>query len=351
MALLGVGAVYWLTIHPQVGRELAVWKRRAQAIPDPVLRTQALHKLTVERLNPEAAAFFAVLVAHRERPRVIRLIVAFQLLYDYIDAVNELPGATDMRNGLQLHGVLIDAVAPDRPLRDYYRHNPTRRDGGYLLALADTCKRIIGTLPSAASISPLFVSTTERCGQAQSYNHAITTEGELGFIDWCNKQGSGGDYLWWEIAAGGISCLAIHALFALAADAQGTIEEAERLDAVYFPSICAISGLLDSLADHDSDVGTTNHSFMAHYRDSTQAAERLVTITVEAADQVSGLRDRRRHIIILCGIVAFYLSSPAARAGSYLQVANELMQAAGVLARPMRMAMRLRRWASAHDGK
>jgi tetraprenyl-beta-curcumene synthase len=326
-----------------VRRELSRWERHAQAIPDPVLRGQALHKLTVERLNPEAAAFFAVLAPRRERPRVVRLIVAYQLLYDYLDAVNELPGCTDLRNGLRLHRALIDAVLPDQPLCDYYLHNPRHRDGGYAFVLADTCRRILRSLASAARIAPLLAHAAERCGQAQSHNHATASEGERGLLEWCREQAPDSDYLWWELAAGGISCLAIHALFALAADPQGTIDDATLLDAAYFPPICAISALLDSLADHYSDAGTTNHSFIARYRDSTHAAERLVAITTDGGERVSRLSHHRRHAIILSGIVVFYLSSSSVRAGFPAPVADSLMRCIGPIAQPMRAVMRLRR--------
>jgi tetraprenyl-beta-curcumene synthase len=343
LALLGAGTVYWLTIYPQVGRELSEWKKHAQAIPDPVLRAQALHKLTAERLNPEAAAFFAVLAPCRERRRVIRLIVAYQLLYDYLDAVNELPGCTRLRNGLRLHSALIDAVLPDQPLCDYYLHNPRRDDAGYAPALAATCRRILRSLASAARIAPLLAHAAERCGQAQSYNHAIATEGECGLIEWCLEQAPGSDYLWWELAAAGISCLAIHALFVLAAKPHSIIQEAALLDTAYFPPICSISALLDSLADHHSDAGTTNHSFTARYENSTHAAERLAAIATDAAERISRLRQHRQHTIILRGIVAFYLSSPTVEAGFPAPVAKNLMLSVGPPARVMRAAMRLRR--------
>jgi tetraprenyl-beta-curcumene synthase len=346
--LLGVGAVYWPSIYPQVRYELSQWEHYAQRIPDPVLRAHALYKLTAERLNPEAAAFFAVLAPRQERRLVVRLIVAYQLLYDYLDAVNELPGCTHVRNGLQLHEALLDAVSPDRPLSDYYLHNSNGQDGGYIAVLVDVCRRIVRSLPSAARIAPMLKRAARRCGEAQSLNHAVTTEGEHGLIDWSLEQSPGSGYLWWELAAGGISCLGIHALFALAAEPQGTSQEAALVDEAYFPPICAISALLDSLADHHSDAGTTNHSFTVRYRDSSHAAERFVSIAKDAAVHIDRLSHRRRHFTILCGIVAFYLSSSSVREGFPAPVAENLMLSFGSLARAMRSVMRLRRRAHGH---
>jgi tetraprenyl-beta-curcumene synthase len=342
-ALVGAGAIYWLSIYPQVRRELSRWQRHADCIPDHVLRAQALHKLSVERLNPEGAALFAVLAPHSRQRLAVRLIVAYQLLYDYLDAVNELHGYTDLQDGLRLHGALVDAVAPDRPLSDCYLHDPLVRDGGYAVSLASACRRILRSLPSAARIAPVLERAAARCREAQSRNHAIATQGEQGFVAWSEGQAPDSGYLWWELAAGGISCLGIHALFALAAEPRGTVGEAELLDAAYFPPVCAISALLDSLADHYRDRGTTNHSFTARYRDSVHAAERLTAIAADAVARVSRLSRRRRHLMILRGIVAFYLSSPSARDGFAAPVAETLMQSVGALARAMRLVMQLRR--------
>ncbi len=78
------GSIYWLTIYPLARREIRHWKHRAELIPDPTLRAAALDKLTREHLNPEAAAFFAILAPARRRARLVRLIVAFQIAYDYL---------------------------------------------------------------------------------------------------------------------------------------------------------------------------------------------------------------------------------------------------------------------------
>lgn len=341
--LVSLGVSYWLVIHPQVRRELAAWQQHAERIPDPVLREQALEKLTGERLNPEAAAFFAVLAPRRSRRKVVRLIVAYQLLYDYLDALNEMPGAGELRNGLQLHRALTDALLPDRPISDYYRFSPVHRDGGYLQRLASTCRRVMSELPSAYTITHVLINASERCGEAQSHNHAMVTRGISSFVEWSSRQSFGEGYLWWELAAGGISCLGIHALLALASDPHSTLSEAQELDRAYFPPVCAISALLDSLADYHRDAGTTNHSFIARYRNSEHAARRLAAIAQDGATRIRRLRHHRRHAIILAGITSFYLSSPSVQDGFPALPARTLSQRIGSIAVPMRAAMRTRR--------
>ena len=264
IALVTAGVVYWLTIYPRARLEIRRWVVRAGQIPDPTLRAQALYKLTRERLNPEAATFFAVLAPRRHRSTLVRLMVCFQIAYDYLDAINEERPTAALRNGLQLHRALSDAVSSHAPGGDYYRYHPQHEDGGYLVDLVRACQDALQALPSASAIESLLVHAAERCGEAQSRNHAVLVEGNGQLIDWAASQREKDEYLWWELAAAGISCLALHALFAAAARAT-TLEEAARIDMAYFPSVCAISALLDSLVDRPDDSVGTNHSFVAHY--------------------------------------------------------------------------------------
>jgi len=342
IALLRTGITYWLGIVPRARGEIHAWKRRARAIPNPTLRELALEKLTKEQLNPEAAACFAVLAPRRARPCSIRLMVAYQLVYDYLDAVNEQPAYTPLADGLRLHRALTDAITGNGTATSYYRHHHQHEDGGYLPAFVHACQRLLRELP-AQRLTPLLVHAADRCGEAQSRNHATVTEGYEQLIAWTGAQTSGSEYLWWELAAGGISCLAIHALLAAAADPRTTPGEALRIDAAYFPPICAISALLDSLVDHAADSETTNHSFVAHYKSSAHAADRFTAIVKDASRYTSSLRHHRRHATILAGLASFYLSAPQASAGFAQPVTERTIATIGASTAPMLAAMRLRR--------
>jgi len=341
-ALVGSGIAYWLTIYPRARREIRRWRRRAQQIPDPTLRAAALYKLTRERLNPEAAAFFAVLAPRRRRGALVRLMVDYQIAYDYLDAINEQPASASLRNGLQLHRALSDAVRPQPCGVDYYGHHPQTDDGGYLTGLVHACQAVMRKLPSASAIEPVLMRAAERCGQAQSRNHAILVEGDRQLVSWTTSQADRGEYLWWELAAGGISCLSLHALFAAAAS-KTTLAEAERIDTAYSPPVCAISALLDSLIDYSHDASGTNHSFVGHYDTCGQAAERFAAITTEARALSSTLRHHCRHMVILAGIASFYLSAPEARTEFAEPVATRTLDCLGPASAPILAVMRLRR--------
>src|SRR4029077_3216649 len=247
----------------------------------------------------------------RARAPLVQLMVAYQIMYDYLDAINERPDSAPLSNGLQLHRALTDAVIACPVSTSYYRNHPQCDDGGYLDTLVQRCRDILQSLPSTRTITPLLVHAADRCGEAQSRNHAVVTEGNRQLAEWSTAQAPDSGYLWWELAAAGISCLSLHALFAAAAS-ETTLEEAEHIERAYFPPICAISALLDSLIDYPQDLGTTNHSFTSHYGTSSQAGHRFAAITSEASALVRELRHHRRHEIILAGIASFYLSAPAA---------------------------------------
>jgi tetraprenyl-beta-curcumene synthase len=341
-ALITSGAIYWLTIYPRARREIRHWKTHASEIPDPVLRAGALEKLTRERLNPEAAAFFAILAPRQYRAPLVRLIVAFQIAYDYLDAINEHPTTASLQNGLHLHHALTDAVSTQPARGDYYRHHPQHDDGGYLNELTHTCQAVIRQLPSTSTVRPALIHAVIRCGEGQSHNHAVCVEGQNQLIAWTATQEVESGYLWWEIAAAGISCLAIHALFAAAASST-TQEEAARIDNAYFPSICAISALLDSLVDHSDDAETANHSFTEHYETRLVAVERFATITENASTLVRALAKPMRHSVILSGIACFYLSATEIKNKFAEPVAIGTLSRLGSITTPMLAVMRLMR--------
>jgi tetraprenyl-beta-curcumene synthase len=345
-ALFAAGFCYWLTIYPRARREIRRWRLRAREIPDPTLRAQALDKLTRERLNPEAAAFFAVLAPRRHKGALVRLMVGFQIAYDYLDAINEHPSSAPLRNGLQLHRALCDAVGAEPADVDYYLHHPQHDDGGYLAELVEACRRALGSLPSSDAVRTVLLGAAERCGEAQSRNHAVLVEGYEQLVDWTASLGDANGYLWWELAAAGISCLVLHALFAVAAGGSTSAADAERVDGAYFPSVCAISALLDSLIDRPHDAEGTNHSFVAHYATPALTARRFAAIVGEARALSGGLRAQARHAIILDGIASFYLSAREARSESARAAAERTLDRLGPATTPILAVMRWRRGTS-----
>lgn len=305
---------YYMTVACHVRRELARWRRCALVIPDPTLRRLALAKLAGEHLNAQAAAVFATLVPLRHRRCAARMIVAFQVMYDYLDAVSEQPAPDQIANGLGLHAALMAAVAPASRDCDYYAYSSSGGDdGGYLDAIVASCRARLSRMPAAATVRPALARCAARCGEGQTRTHAVDSSGVLQLRSWGETLLQVSDYRWWEATAAAASSLALHALFAAAGDGRTTARDALAVERAYVPAICALSTLLDAFADHGSDRCEGSRNYLDYYPTNTEAVRRLGEIASDADRAARDLRRGKRHATIASGISAFYLSAAAAR--------------------------------------
>jgi len=239
-------------------------------------------------------------------------------MYDFLDAVSEAPADDQLANGLSLHRALRVALDPGAAPCRYYEAWPGGDDGGYLDDLVAACRGALARLPNAAALRPLLLEAALRCGGGQTHTHAVETQGTGQLRAFARtlaetlEPGRRG-YEWWELTAGAAASLALHALFAAAADPAATVADARRIDAAYFPSICALAALLDSLIDHDADQLTGAHSYVGYYRGPEHAAQRLAAIAADGAERAAALRRHgRRHAVIATGVAGFYLSAASA---------------------------------------
>ncbi len=336
-AVVGVLAAYWATVFPVVRRELARWRTLAERIPDAAVRALALATLDEEGGLAEGAAIFATLVPGGDvRQRLVRLLVAWQVAYDYLDTIGEQPGtAWSPADAARLYATL--GVALD-PAAAYGGH---AGDGGYLDQLVACCRASVLALPAVAVVGPFAVRAAERCAAAQVLTHAAVDAGPDVLRDWARSQPGTEGFLWWEVAAGAISSLGVHALLAAAALPHATASDAARIDAAYFPSICALSTLLDSTIDRANDAGTPNHRCTAYYADAEEAGARLEAVTRHAARAARALPRGRGHVVILAGMTAYY----AAAGWSGNEAAHRRVAAAvGLGSGPLLWTLRLRAW-------
>ncbi len=320
-------------VLPRVRRELAEWREVAERIPDPLLRQQALEALTGKAGNVEATAVFAILTPRRSRPGVIRASTALQVAVDYLDSLGERPGPDPLRDGLQLHGALVAALEPDGEARNWYAAHPEREDGGYLDRLADVCRRSAASLPAAGAILPLAREAIARCGEGQSHTHAAAAGSSEPLRRWAESLVAPAGYEWWEVAAGASSSVAAHALLALAGSPRATRRRGELVDAAYFPSIGALTVLLDDLVDREADRAAGEHDYLRHYPADAVAAERLEALQGLARRSLPPLPRSALHGAILSGVLAFYLSSPGASAPGARSIRDRLLASSGPVVR------------------
>lgn len=302
--------LYWLVVFPHARRELRRWERRARRIPDRVLREHALRKLRTEAMTAEGAAAFAILATARSCRRVATACVAFEVIYDYVDALAEEPVDDVLGNNRLLYGSLVAAFLADAPIEDWYDLHPRTDDGGYLQALVETCRRAAEPLPAYECVRPLLLRLAQLAGEAQSLHHAASdAAGEQALVRWASAQRSPRCALhWWELAAASGSPLAFFALLAAAAHRRTDRAAADVVEGAYFPWIAALSWLLESLVDQEEDAATDAHSYVAHYGSPQHTARRLALIAEHAGADVRRLPQAGRHTLLLAGMAAMYLS-------------------------------------------
>lgn len=330
---------YGVSIVPRARREIRRWAVAAAAIPDPVLRGLATHAIVVDGRNAEAVAALAATAPRRQRRMTIELLVAYQLLVDYVDTLGERVCADELQRGLSLGMALVSAV---RPLSSPLGVNQLGDDGGYLVALVMTCRGRFRRLPAAEVVAHEAEVAATRCAQALAYTHTATRSGTLGELrDWAASANTAMGCSWWEVAAGGNSSIAILALLAAAGDPLTTGRDATALAAAYWPHVCVMSTMFDSLADYERDRASGEFSFVSHYPDVRAAREGLTRATQDSLTAVQPLRRPHTHTMIVCGVAGYYAaaSAPVSLAA---EVAPSVVAQLGRPATPIILALRAR---------
>jgi len=304
---------YYRYILPDVRRQLAHWRRRAERIPDPELRRQAVASLSDKRFHCEGGAVYAAVNLDR-RHVLIPLIVAFQTISDYLDNLCDRSSSLDGDDFRLLHRSMLDAVDPDAvPAADYYALHPEKDDGGYLRDLTAACRRAVGLLPSYAAVKPHVIRLVGLYADLQVYKHLPPDVRETALLEWWRRhRDDHPELLWQEFAAAAGSTLGVFMLFAAAADGSLADGEASRIVEAYFPYLCAEHILLDYLVDQQEDLEGGDLNFCDYYDDARHAAERIRLMADEAVRRAERLGEPKFHRMIVQGLLALYLSDPKA---------------------------------------
>jgi tetraprenyl-beta-curcumene synthase len=346
LAFCSTVARYLASILPGVTRELGHWRGAAERIPDAALRGVALQSLS-KHGNMEGAALFAVLAPRAHRRDTVQALVAYQTAYNYLDALAEQPSADPIANGRRLHEGLLVALDPAATHRDYYLHHPHGADGGYLERLVDACRSAFLSLPSHCAVASAAWDATARIVAFQSLNLTDDQGGHDALERWARYQTPAGSGLhWWQIAAAGGSSLTVHALIAAAASPDVTASEAAAIEGAYFPWICALHSLLDSLVDVEEDARAGQRSLLSYHVSPQQASFAMKMLAQRAAAAARGLPEARRHGVILTGMAAYYLSSPDAWTPGARATSGKVSAALGPLVAPALVLFRARRLAA-----
>jgi tetraprenyl-beta-curcumene synthase len=324
---------------PAVAREVRHWRTLAERIPDAPIREDALGALHRKRGQSDGAALFTILPRVRSAP-LLRLLVAYQLIWDYLDSVHER--SPDESNGRQLHLALIDALQPGTERRDYYRHHPWQDDGGYLNALVDACRECCLELPGYEQVRPLVVREARRAEVLALNHHVDPALRNTRLEAWSRQEfPAGHEARWFELSGACSAGLTIFALLALATEPIYAAAAIEQTHSTYLPWISVVATMLDSYVDLNEDAESGDHIYVAHYASPTLATERVCWLLQRSVREASRLRAGEKHILIVASMAALYLSKDSARTAATRESTRLLAAAGGSLTRVLVPILRL----------
>lgn len=340
-ALVLANMRYWTVIAPLVRAQLDTWEERAGGIDDPTLQALALDKLRDERFNAEVAATLATLAPRAHRPRVVEAIVAYEVMYDYLDGLTEQPTSDPIASGHALYRAFTDAITLNKPpVGDYFTCGRQISDGGYLQELVQVVRGALAQLPSAKSISGACERAATRCAEAQVRAHAAPSVGIPQLEGWASREAAQVSLGWQSFLAGAASSvLAVHALLAAGAAEHTSPAEAVEIDSVYL-SICSLSTMLDSLVDYERDTLAGQVGYVRYYETHEELAQDLIAAVRRAFEHAARLGDGGHHIMTLVGVVAYYASAPTAGSEFARPVMQKVCRALEPLIAPTLTVMR-----------
>jgi tetraprenyl-beta-curcumene synthase len=321
-------------------REVEHWRTLAHAIPDPALREDALEAIDQKRANIDGAVLFST-IARRRSTDVLRALVAFEVLADYLDCTSERGAFVGLHNGQQLHRALIDALDARRPVADYYRFHPWHADGGFAAALVETCRAACSRLPSYDAARPFGIRAAT-LAQVLALNHDEDPRRRDELLRLWAAAHFPGDYAlaWFEHTGAASAWLTVLALLALAADEKQSAQAARAVYDAYLPWISLAGTLLDSYGDQDADVQSGAHRYVAHYGDADVMTRRIGAVVRRALDAASDLPRGARHRVLVSAMAAMYLTKDSVWTLAWRRRTRALIRASGPLTRLLIPALR-----------
>ncbi|WP_418303808.1 tetraprenyl-beta-curcumene synthase family protein [Paenibacillus crassostreae] len=304
-----MGRVY-KHILPEVRAELSGWRKLAAEIPDPELRMQALASINTKQFHCQGGAVYAA-IHQPERSVLIRLIVSYQTISDYLDNLCDRSTSMDPADFKLLHQSMLDAIDPRAEQQNYYALHQEVDDGGYLYKLVETCQSCIVMLPAYSVVQPYISDLACLYTDLQVYKHIDPERREVELLNWWSKQKHRAPQLeWQEFAAATGSTLAIFMLFLAASNVGLSDNDAASIHKAYFPHLCCLHILLDYLIDQEEDRLGGDLNFCNYYSDSETMLRRIIMIADSARNDVKLIPATPFHRMIIEGLLAIYLSDP-----------------------------------------
>lgn len=319
-----------LTVQPVTHSCLRHWKQRAQNIPDPELRRQALASISTKTFHCEGGALYGLMAGNDYR-EAIRFIVAFQTISDYLDNLCDRSTSQDPEDFRALHESMLHALTPDAPLTAYYRFRREQNDGGYLAGLVQTCREVLSRLANynqgAANLRKLVDLYTD----LQVNKHVDKDKRVPRLKAWfAEHEKELPPMAWYEFAACAGSTLGIFCIVSQLFNPSTSSLLIEKIKSAYFPWIQGLHILLDYLIDQEEDRKGLDLNFCSYYENSQQLSIRLSHFYRQAQESVAGLPDEKFHRLITRGLLGIYLADhKVSRQKDVRQIAKKLLSLGG----------------------
>ena len=298
----------FLKVRPFVHEYLQAWRERAQAIPSPDLRRQALASIDTKTFHCEGGGIYALL-AGDQCPEAIRFIVAYQTISDYLDNLCDRSISSNPDDFRILHTSMHHALTPGAPLGDYYQYREEQDDGGYLTALVTTCQDVLKSLPAYRAIAPALHELADYYCNLQVLKHVTKEERVSLMRTWFNeKKGLLPPMEWYEFAACCGSTVGIFCLVAHAYREDCSKGLVKNIKDAYFPWVQGLHILLDYLIDQDEDSRGGDLNFCSYYPDYNEMISRLAHFYRQANASIATLPYASFHRLINQGMLGIYLA-------------------------------------------
>lgn len=314
-------------VLPGVREELNHWRARAETIPDPELRKQAVASITSKQFHCQGGGVYAA-ARLSAKHILIPLITAYQTISDYLDNLCDRSTSLDPMDFRQLHQSMLDAVDPEAPLHNYYAYRSEHDDAGYLQDLVKTCQAALRLLPSYKVTAPAVRELASLYCDLQVHKHIRRDLREEALQTWWKQHcASYPSVRWNEFAAATGSTLGVFMLFVAAGDPGLKPKAVQEIKDAYFPYLCGLHILLDYLIDQEEDKIGGDLNFCSYYSSRQEAASRIAYFADQAKRHSASLAASGFHKMIIEGLIALYLSDPKVREQEEVkQISRSLMK-------------------------
>ncbi|NMA90856.1 MAG: tetraprenyl-beta-curcumene synthase family protein [Amphibacillus sp.] len=298
-------------IIPAVNEELHYWQTRAEKIPNPNLRKQALQSIEAKAFHARGGGIYAMLAKDKWR-EAITFIVAYQTISDYLDNLCDRSDSLDPIDFRSLHQSMLSIFNLSNETINYYRYRQDQDDGGYLDELVRACQKQLRQLPDYGLIQEQLLELAMKYIDLQVDKHVLPEDRVERLIkSFENNSLSDRSITWYEYSAATGSTLAIFCLISYA-------YQKDRLSATiisdiyqgYFPYIQGLHILLDYLIDQEEDRLENDLNFCFYYPSHEKMEQRIVYFIDQSKKSVRHLPDDHFHRYIYEGLLALYLADP-----------------------------------------